>query len=187
MIDRYMLQYGKDKFGFTVSHTTRQPRANEVDGQHYHFTTVQDFKDLLKQDYFVEYAEVHGNWYGTSWSSVEAVQSGGKRCLLDIDVQGVKRIKTLVKQQQQQQAPKVKLDPKFIFIAPPSLQSLEDRLVNRKSEDPASLKRRLAAAAAEIEYGLMPDNFDAVVYNDDLDVAVRDLYAAITELCGFTS
>jgi guanylate kinase len=99
IIDKYMEEYGgKEKFGFTVSHTTRLPRPGEENGVHYHFSTLETMRREINDGRFLEHAEVHGNLYGTSWTSMKHVQLYGKRCLLDIDVQGVRRLKGLENQ-----------------------------------------------------------------------------------------
>lgn len=205
IIERYMsstLYGGSAKFGFSVSHTTREPREGEVHGIHYHFVSHEEMRGLVaiggdgngdnnQQGYFLESAQVHGNWYGTSFDALRSVQQTGKRALLDVDVQGVQRIKSLQQQQQQQgsapsttaqEQPSFRLEPKIVFIAPPSLEHLRERLVGRKSETPETLERRLKNAAAEVEFGLGPGNVDAVVTNDDLDQAVRDFAQAVERL-----
>lgn len=178
---------GSEHFGFTVSHTSRSPREGEVDGVHYHFTTVDDMRDLVQQGYFLEHADVHGNIYGTSWASIKSIQNAGLRGLLDIDMQGVQRIKTLQEEaaanstdgEQQQQ---FLLQPKYIFIAPPSIETLKDRLMGRKSESEESLQRRVGNAKAEVAYGLMEGNFDAIVTNDNLEQACRDFDRTVRDL-----
>lgn len=174
IIQRF-LQNQDDKFAFGVSHTTRSPRAGEVHGQDYFFVTKTHMERLVKEDHFVEWANVHSNIYGTSWTSVRAVQATGKRCLLDIDVQGVQRFKALAEERSQ-------LNPRFVFIAPPSIGALETRLRGRGSESAESLQRRVGNAAAEVEYGLTEGNFDRIIVNDDLDQAVMDFSAAIESL-----
>jgi guanylate kinase len=129
-------------------------------------------RDLVQKGHFLEHAEVHGNIYGTSWSSIKSIQTAGFRGLLDIDTQGVKRIKTLeegsaetITDGKQQQT--FLLQPKYIFIAPPSIETLKNRLMGRKSESEESLQRRVGNAKAEVDYGLAEGNFDAFA-NDDL-------------------
>lgn len=177
------------QFGFTVSHTTRDPRPGEVNGVHYHFVSMEEMRGLLAQDAFLESAQVHKNYYGTSWQSLRDVQQQGKRCLLDIDVQGVQRLKML--QESWRNAAKDAssssqysfiLQPKYLFIAPPSLESLQDRLRNRNTESPEALQTRLANAAAEVAYGQTLGHFDSVVINDVLDKAVADFAAAVRRL-----
>jgi guanylate kinase len=128
---------------------------------------------LLVEKHFVENALVHGKYYGTSWEAMRQVQQEGKHCLLDIDTQGVERIKKLET---------VDFQPKYIFIAPPSIEVLEQRLVGRGSESEETLRRRIGNAKAEVDYGLTQGNFDSIVYNDDLDQAVDDFNKAVRNL-----
>ncbi len=164
---------GKEYFAFTVSHTTRSPRVGEEDGVHYHFVDVKAMKEAIMNGKFLEHAEVHGNYYGTSWSSLEQVQRKGKRCLLDIDVQGVKNIKQMESNG---------LKPKYIFISPPSIDVLEQRLISRGTESAESLARRTANAQSELDYGQQPENFDAVVVNHDLNEACQEFARLVQEL-----
>jgi guanylate kinase len=174
LIQEFMAEYkGHDRFGFSVSHTTRQPRQGEEDGIHYHFVSKSEFADGSK---FVEWAKVHGNFYGTSWESLRAVQSLGKKVLLDIDVQGVRRLKAIALEE------KSTFQPRFIFIAPPSLETLQERLVARGTESSESMQRRLANARAEVEYGQTQGNFDAIIINDNVQRATRELADTIEQL-----
>jgi guanylate kinase len=175
IITKYMQELGGDRyFGFTVSHTTRLPRVGEIEGVHYHFTTMDVMQQAIAQGKFLEYATVHGNLYGTSLESLQRVHdTHNKRCLLDIDVQGVQQIKSLESTSN--------LQPKYIFIAPPSIEVLEQRLLARGSETPETLQRRLGNAQSELEYG-MADNFDVVVVNNDLEQAVQDFERAVRQL-----
>jgi guanylate kinase len=146
-----------DSFGFSVSHTTRKPRGGEKDGVHYNFSTVETMKKEISEGKFIEYAEVHGNYYGTSVAAVESVQKSGKICILDIDVQGVMSVK------------KSSLQPIYIFIAPPSMDALESRLRGRGTEKEADIAKRLKNAAEELKYGQTEGNFDRVFVNDNLN------------------
>lgn len=180
------------KFVFSVSHTTRQPRDGEVNGVHYHFCTKEFIQDKIDEGgFFIEHAQVHGNLYGTSFQSIFDASSSheNQQCLLDIDVEGVKSIKKFQDAQQlqlkaadqrshrqssertvsQQSLPE--LQAKFIFITPPSIDALYERLMGRGSETPESLQRRFSASKAEIEYGTAPGNFDAIIVNDNLEKA----------------
>ncbi|EKM81999.1 hypothetical protein AGABI1DRAFT_112174 [Agaricus bisporus var. burnettii JB137-S8] len=150
-----------DAFGFSVSHTTRLPRPGEVDGQHYHFVSKDSFKDLIARGAFIEHAEFSGNFYGTSFDTVRHVQSQGKRCILDIDAQGVKQIKY------------TNLNPVYLFISPPDLASLRARLRARGTETEDSVAKRLATALEEIAYAKDPHVHDVVIVNDDLDRAYQ--------------
>ncbi|KAJ7801859.1 guanylate kinase/L-type calcium channel beta subunit [Mycena olivaceomarginata] len=133
-----------DKFGFSVSHTTRAPRPGEVHGKQYFFVQTQEFKDLIAAGAFIEHAEFSGNFYGTSFETVRLVHEQGRRCILDIEAQGVRQIKAST------------LDPIYLFISPPSLSALRTRLQGRGTETDASVQKRLATALKEIEYAKEP-------------------------------
>ena len=145
------------QFGFSVSHTTRKPREGEQDGVHYNFTTVESIEKEIADGKFVESANVHGNYYGTSVAAVETVQKQGKICILDIDVQGVQNVK------------KSTLDAIYLFVAPPSMEELEKRLRGRGTESEEAVVKRLKNAKDELDYGMGEGNFDRVFTNDDLD------------------
>lgn len=155
-------------FGFSVSHTTRKPRPGEVNGIAYHFVERDEFQKLISDGAFIEHAEFSGNCYGTSLKAVSDVAvKEGKSCILDIDAQGVKLIK----------ANHPHLKPFIIFISPPSLQSLTERLSARGTETPESLAARVGMARSEIEYAStgVPD---AIIVNDDLDRAYEKFFKA---------
>lgn len=143
-------------FGFSVSHTTRNPREGEINGIHYNFITMDAIQLAIDEGKFVEYAEVHGNYYGTSLEAVESVQKEGKICILDIDVQGVRNVK------------KSTLDARYVFIAPPSMEELENRLRGRGTETEESILKRLGNAKEEVDFGMGEGNFDQIFTNDDL-------------------
>jgi len=155
----------KDSFGFSVSHTTRAPRPGEDDGKDYHFSDKHSMMEMLDNNDFIETAEFSGNMYGTSKKSVQDVLDNGKICILDIDTQGVKAVKKVEDFPQ----------PLYIFLKPPSLKVLEERLRSRGTENEESLQKRLGAAAKEMEYGEEEGNFDTVIVNDDLDTAYQSL------------
>eukprot|EP01086_Lenisia_limosa_P014143 TRINITY_DN44179_c0_g1_i1.p1 TRINITY_DN44179_c0_g1~~TRINITY_DN44179_c0_g1_i1.p1 ORF type:complete len:190 (+),score=49.45 TRINITY_DN44179_c0_g1_i1:93-662(+) len=159
LIKRLMNQH-PGVFGFSVSHTTRAPRAGEVDGKDYHFSTHDIMNALLAKDGFVEVAHVHGNMYGTSFKAVEDVQKSGKTCILDIDIEGVKSVK---------KAPS--LSPVYVFVAPPSIDALEMRLKGRGTETDATLQTRLTNAKVEMSYMNQEGMFDHIIVNDVLDEA----------------
>ncbi|KAL7580350.1 hypothetical protein ACA910_004379 [Epithemia clementina (nom. ined.)] len=169
LIEMLMKRFPNDQFGFSVSHTTRAPREGEEDGVHYHFTTVEDIQKDIQDGKFIEYAEVHGKYYGTSVAAVESVQANGKVCILDIDVQGVQKVK------------QSSLQPYYIFIAPPSMEALEKRLRGRGTETEDQVKTRLGNAAKELEYGQQAGNFDRVFVNADLKQCFEDLVECIKE------
>lgn len=119
---------------------------------------------------FLEHAHVHGNLYGTSFESVRGVIAGGKHCLLDIDVEGVKTLKGGGSSRTDVGC----LSVAYLFVAPPSLEVLEERLRGRGTESEESVRRRLGNALCELEYGMQEGHFDHVVVNDDIDRATKD-------------
>ncbi|HUV86293.1 MAG TPA: guanylate kinase [bacterium] len=141
---------------FSVSHTTRQPRPDEVDGRDYYFVSEKDFESLVKEGRFVEYAAVHGYRYGTSRDQLEEKLGRGD-ALLDVDVQGASQIRA-----RYPSAPSV-------FILPPSLDELRARLVARGQNDPADIERRISQAELEVREAV---DFDYFVVNDSLEDAV---------------
>ncbi|PKN44259.1 MAG: guanylate kinase [Deltaproteobacteria bacterium HGW-Deltaproteobacteria-17] len=149
---------------FSVSTTTRPPRAGEVHGRDYFFVDHQTFSDMVARDAFVEWAHIHGNDYGTSREYVEAALEGGDEVLFDIDVQGFRALRA-------QLGPRAN----YVFIAPPSLETLGRRLAGRGTESPESLALRLKNARAEMEAA---GEFDFIVVNDDLETAYGELRAA---------
>ena len=156
-------------FGFSVSHTTRQPRPGEEHGTHYYFTNMEDMQQQIDDGRFVEHAHVHGNLYGTSKQAIADLQAENKITILDIDMQGVKSVK------------ESNLPAKYIFIAPPSFEELEGRLRGRATETEEAIQRRLGNAAKEIEYGQTEGNFDQVIVNDSVDEAVQKLVDTLEE------
>ena len=162
-----MKKFPNNQFGFSVSHTTRNPREGEVNGVHYNFSTVDAMKEEIDDGKFIEYAEVHGNYYGTSVEAVRSVQSKGQVCILDIDCQGVRNVKAS------------SLKPYYIFIAPPSMQDLENRLRGRGTEKEVDIVKRLANAQGEMDYGQEDGNFDKYLVNDDLKTSSEELCSII--------
>lgn len=150
-----------DTFGFSVSNTTRKPRESEVNGKDYHFSTVEEFKKLIDEDKFIEWAQFSGNYYGTTVKAVKDVLEQGKICLLDIDMQGVKSVK------------KTDLNARYLFVSPPSIEELRNRLSGRGTETDESLEKRIAAAAGEMEYA-QTGAHDLIIVNDDLDRAYAE-------------
>ncbi|CAK9319275.1 unnamed protein product [Citrullus colocynthis] len=158
-------------FGFSVSHTTRAPRNMEKDGLHYHFTERSVMEKDIKEGKFLEFASVHGNLYGTSVEAVEVVADAGKRCILDIDVQGARSVRAS------------SLDAIFIFICPPSMAELEKRLRARGTETEEQILKRLRNAEAEIKEGESSGIFDHFLYNDNLE----ECYESLKKLLGIDS
>lgn len=150
---------------FSISHTTRAPRASERDGVDYHFVSVSEFESLRNEGAFAEYASVHGNLYGTSTLELERARAQGKRGLIfDIDYQGARQIKAKLPH------------AAAVFVLPPDLIELERRLRGRASDDEETIKRRLAKARTEIEQYAF---FDYMIVNDDLERASADLIGII--------
>jgi guanylate kinase len=155
---------------FSVSHTTRRPRPNEVPGKDYHFTERADFEAMVARGEFAEWAEVHGNFYGTSSAEIARAKTEGKRgVVFDIDYQGARQIKAKFK------------EAVGVFILPPSLEELERRLRGRATDAEDVIQRRFAKALVEIEhYPLL----DYLVINDDIDRASGELRSVVrAELC----
>ncbi|KVH94739.1 Guanylate kinase [Cynara cardunculus var. scolymus] len=150
-------------FGFSVSHTTRAPREKEENGVHYHFTDRSVMEEEIKAGKFLEFAAVHGNLYGTSIEAVEIVADAGKRCILDIDVQGARSVRAS------------SLEAIFIFICPPSFEELEKRLRARGTETEEQIQKRLRNAKAELEQGNSPGLFDHILVNNDLEACYERL------------
>lgn len=154
---------------FSVSHTTRKPRHGEEDGKDYHFTTKEAMQKGIDQGEFIEYAVFSGNMYGTSKAAVQAVLAENKICILDVDLQGVISIK------------KTDLNPIYISVQPPSMDVLEQRLRDRKTESEESLQKRLQAARQDLEISKEPGLFDVIITNDDLEKAFCELRDVLKE------
>jgi guanylate kinase len=152
----------------SVSATTRTKAASEIDGVHYWFLTKEDFEKRIRENDFLEYADVFGNYYGTPRKPVETALKDGRVVILEIDVQGGLQVK------------KQKPDAIMIFILPPQEETLGRRMDGRgRGEDEVSRKRRLQKAGREIAIGRR--HYDRCVVNDDLDQAVREVIEIIQE------
>ncbi len=149
---------------FSVSHTTRAPRQGEENGKDYHFVSKEQFIALRGQGGFLEWAEVHGNFYGTGKKEVDSMLNDGLDVFLDIDIQGAQQVR--------QTSP----DAVSIFISPPSWQEQEKRLTGRGTDSMETIQLRLANAKKEMAD---VDLYDYVVMNDDLDTAARMLESII--------
>ena len=150
---------------FSVSHTTRPPRPGEEDGRDYHFVSLHDFLDIRSSggSGFLEWAEVHGNLYGTSRKEVERHLGSGLDVILDIDVQGARQVQE-------------NFSPVSIFIAPPSIEELESRLRKRGTENEKNLEVRLENAKKELSCS---GRYDYLIVNDELQEAVDSLRSII--------
>jgi len=149
---------------FSVSHTTRSPRGAERDGVEYHFVGRPAFERLLEEGSLLEWAEVHGNLYGTGLSEIERAKAAGVDILLDLDVQGAAQVRRRIP------------DAVTVFILPPSYDVLEARLRGRGQDDEATMRRRLAAAGREIDAF---ENYDYAIVNEDLDASVEELKSIV--------
>ena len=154
----------KNPIWISTSCTTRKPRAGEVDGINYFFIEREEFLKRIDNDEFLEYAEVYGNFYGTPRSEVLRLLDEGKDVILEIDIQGALKIKSSYP------------EGVFIFIMPPSMEELRNRITNRGSETPESLKTRLEAAYDEISFA---SKYDYAVVNDEVDKAVKKIESII--------
>lgn len=149
-------------FGFSVSATTRQPRNGEIDGKDYYFLDVEEFNRKIANNDFLEYEQVYDNlFYGTLISEIERIENLGKHTVFDVDVKGGVNIKKYLQDK-----------AIGVFIMPPSLEILKQRLLNRKTETEDSLNKRLQRAELEISYSKF---FDYVIINDDLQTATNEL------------
>lgn len=150
---------------YSISATTRTPRPGEVNGREYYFLSIDEFKGWIADGKFLEYAEVYGNFYGTPFNKIEERLNRGEDILLEIDVQGALNVK--------RKCP----DGIYIFLLPPSLEELKNRIKGRGTETPESLERRLANAVAEIQIGR---EYKYVVVNDTIANAAAQIAAILT-------
>jgi len=146
--------------GLSVSFTTRAPRPGEVNGREYNFLSEQEFLKRKDAGDFLEWANVHGNYYGTSKSWIESQMKNGKDVILEIDWQGARQVQRLIP------------EAIWIFILPPSIQTLEDRLRKRAQDDEATIQKRVAAAKDELAH-VAEANY--LVVNDNFEQALSDL------------
>lgn len=148
----------------SVSYTTRAPRAGEQNGREYHFVDADSFEAMVQRGEFLECAEVHGNRYGTSQRVIDETLARGEDLLLEIDWQGAAQVRRLYPASV------------AIFILPPSVEELERRLRDRRTDAPEVIDRRLRDALSDMSHW---DEFDYVIINDELDKAVADLEAVL--------
>jgi guanylate kinase len=157
---------GMGELAFSVSHTTRRPRGDEVDGRDYHFVSTATFQGMIAADQFLEWAEVHSNYYGTAWAEVTPRLEAGTDVLMDIDVQGAERVVARYP------------ETHSIFVMPPSYEVLQQRLSQRGLDDPQEIARRLAVSRWEMRRS---DRYKYVIINDDARRASAALSAIIVE------
>lgn len=153
------------RFSLSVSVTTRQPRPSEIDGVHYHFITREEFVDLRERDALLEWAEVHGNLYGTPREAAERAMREGRDMLFDIDWQGARQLQE-----------KARADIVSIFILPPSMAELHARLLSRAEDSNEVIAKRLRNASIEIERWR---EYEYVIVNDDLERAFAGVLSIV--------
>lgn len=159
----------KNDFWLSVSATTRSPRLGEVDGVNYYFLSKEEFQNRIKNEGFLEYAEVYGNYYGTPKDSVLSAIDSGKDVVLEIDIQGALKVKETYP------------EGVFIFILPPSMKELRQRIINRGSETEESLMTRFKAAYKEINY---VSKYNYAVVNNTVEEALKKIEGiVIAERC----
>jgi guanylate kinase len=163
-IARNVLEADK-AIGLSVSVTTRKRRPSEIEGVHYHFISIREFERMRDTDALLEWAEVHGNFYGTPREPVETAMAEGRDMLFDIDWQGAQQLQE-----------KMSADVVSIFILPPSIDELQARLHRRAEDTEEVIQTRLANARAEIEHWR---EYDYVIVNDDLDRAFSSLKSIV--------
>ena len=169
LLERLMNEF-PNSFAYSVSHTTRRPRAGEKDGVDYYFVSRDEMLRRIGDGEFIEHAEFSGNIYGTSKRAVQDVLKSGRICVLMVDIQGVTSLK------------KTDLDPICCFIKTSNFKSLKERLNKRGTESEESLAKRLETAKRELEYEKAESNmFDHVIVNDDLDTAYGALKTVLKD------
>ena len=154
-----------DNIDVSISHTTRSPRHDEKNGEAYHFIDENEFKNLIKQNRFLEYATVFDHHYGTSRDWVEKELASGKNIILEIDWQGAQQINSQLR------------NSVGIFILPPDYHTLRERLLGRQNDDQETINRRMDAAREEISHY---KEFDYIVINDDFEQALTEIKTIIT-------
>ncbi|MCY0965739.1 guanylate kinase [Parathalassolituus penaei] len=150
--------------GVSVSHTTRKPRPGEVDGVAYHFVSVEEFQTMVGESAFLEHAQVFDNFYGTSQRWVESELAAGRDVILEIDWQGAQQVRRLMP------------DAVSVFIAPPSIEALRQRLQGRGQDDESTIERRMRDARSEMShYG----EYDYLIINDNFDNTLLELQSIV--------
>ncbi|MFP4135463.1 MAG: guanylate kinase [Candidatus Acetothermia bacterium] len=153
------------RLSYSVSHTTREPRANEIHGEDYYFVAEEEFERIKAQGGFIEWAEIYGDYYGTSRREIDRIREGGLDPFMDIDVQGAAQLRR-----------DSDLDGVYVFLAPPSMKELERRISRRGEEDEETTRKRLRVARKEITR--IPE-FDYLIVNEELDRTVSSLSSVI--------
>ena len=152
------------KLKFSVSHTTREPRDNEIDGIDYYFISENIFEEKIKHDKFIEWAKVYQYYYGTAFESIDSHKKNGDDVLIELDVQGAKSLR------------KLNYEAIFIFILPPSLKELEIRLRNRNTESESAIKDRLESSKNEVQQCKL---YDYILTNIDVEETAENIISVI--------
>ncbi|MBK7096095.1 MAG: guanylate kinase [Saprospiraceae bacterium] len=172
-IVKHLLAKFPDKLAFSISATTRQKRDIETDGKDYYFISAQEFRKKIIVGDFIEWEEVYDDqYYGTLKSEIERIWEQGKIVVFDVDVKGATSIKKYFKE-----------NCMAVFVSPPSIEILIDRLKNRGTETPQSLKKRIARVRTEMKYKY---KFDEIIVNDELQLAFSDAEKLIDDFAGIT-
>jgi guanylate kinase len=153
--------------GYSVSHTSRLPRGKEADGVHYHFVDRKVFRRMIDDEAFVEWAQVYHDFYGTSYGSLKDRMDQGLDVVMDLDIQGAENVKKHFK------------EAILIYVLPPSLEDLEKRLRGRATDDKVVIGERLEQAHIELKACV---NYDYIVFNEDLEIVVREVESIITSV-----
>ncbi len=177
LIDMLLQEY--PDIVYSISCTTRAPRGEEEDGLDYHFKTKERFEELIRENAFIEYAKVHDNYYGTLKSPIVEVLAEGNSMILDIDVQGAAKVRDHVRSLPNNDP--LKIGYVDIFILPPSMEELRERLEKRGTDAPAVIEKRLANAEGEIARA---DEYMFKVTNDDLAICYKRLCDLIDAMSG---
>lgn len=168
---KHLLSAFEDRFGFSVSATSRAPRGNEADGVDYYFINPEEFRLKIAEDEFVEYEQVYKDkYYGTLKSEVYRIWADGRVILFDVDVKGGINLKKYFGS-----------DAMAIFVKAPSIEELRRRLVGRGTDSPEVIEERVAKAAEELSYA---DRFDYVLVNDDLETCLAEADKVVGEFIG---
>ena len=167
-VRKYIMKHHSFPMVFSISMTTREPRATETNGVEYYFVSKEEFQKNIDEDNFLEWAEFVGNRYGTPKSKVEELRNQGKNVLLEIEINGAEQVLKKVK------------DDRVIsfFLKPPSLRQLEDRIRKRKSESEETIQKRLAKGRSEIAKAV---NYDFVIVNDRIKRAGDEIVSIIKQ------
>ena len=161
------IQQSDNSFEISVSHTTRKPRPNEVDGVDYHFVSKEKFSLLLKEKAFYEHAQIFGNFYGTSKTSIKKITNNNHNVLFDIDWQGSEQLSKFKE-----------LNLVKVFILPPSKEELEKRLISRNQDDKEAIKRRMLAYSKDISH---KKDYDYVLINDNVENCFNELKKIVSK------